>query len=347
MQRYQGGFIIGVVLLLMLVGFFLLNAQRGQEDRLPIPTAPPTLLLQVTITPTTSPTQPPLPSATPSPSLTPTTELSPTPFVLVRNTQVLPQLPSQTPLPEAPPLPNPVEVALNIEGLGGGTIGNLGRYGGLYDNQRLLNAGHVMLAVPGDAALPTFYIDAYEVTTLQLAAYLNASQVLAQPLLLGDWWLVGASEIGLNAFGQWAVTAPEAATLPAHGVSAWLARAYCANLGGTLPSLAQWQKAAFWAEEGQRPYPWGATPPDHSYAHYEADSTLARDSLDKGRSWVGAFHLVGNVAEWVTLENNQYGIVGGSYADSALDFEQVIRQVSQADPAQPRPEVGFRCVRNN
>lgn len=348
MQRVQGGLILGVVLILLVVGFFLLNARQERGNERLIPTVRPTDLLQVTITPTSTPTQPPLPTLTPTVSPAPTVEISPTPFELITvPTQVLPQVPQETPALDAPPLPIPVEIALGGDGLGGATIGNLGRYGGLYDNQRLLNAGHVMLAVPGDASLPTFYIDAFEVSNLQLAAYLNASGILDQPLPTGDWLLVGASEIGKDAFGQWAVTSEEAKPLPAHGVSAWLGRAYCDSLGGTLPTQSQWVKATFWAETEQQLYPWGSTPPDHTYAHYEGQVTLPRDSLDKGRSWIGAFHLVGNVAEWAIIQEGQFGIVGGSYADTAMTFEESIRQVTLTDPSHPRLDVGFRCVRNN
>ncbi|MFP4321225.1 MAG: SUMF1/EgtB/PvdO family nonheme iron enzyme [Anaerolineales bacterium] len=330
----------GVLLVLLIVVLWWVFRDAPQAAP-PVPTVRPT---EVIARP--SPTQSPSPSATARPSPTPSPSPTQTPTSLLTATRTPVAL---TPTPELPPLPGRVAIVLGDAITGGGVPPTLGRFGGLYDNPRLIAAGHIMLTVPGDERMPTFHIDAYEVINQQLVMYINQSGLTDLPLAgwAGANWLA-SEEAPLRqlASGEWTIRAPEWATLPAHGVSAFTARAYCANLGGALPTLAQWERAAYWQADGPaRAYPWGEAPIDRTRAHFDAEGPLSRDALAAGTSWVGAYHLLGNVAEWVRLPGDTFGIIGGAFRDAPQTFVATAQDVRQAEPGLAEPGVGFRCVR--
>jgi formylglycine-generating enzyme required for sulfatase activity len=56
--------------------------------------------------------------------------------------------------------------------------------------------------------------------------------------------------------------------------------------------------------------------------------------------------MAGNVAEWVQIDAQSFGIVGGSFLDSAIDFDNNLHNVQIVDASQALPGAGFRCVRN-
>lgn len=346
MQRRRNrssGLVMTSVLLLLIgaVALFLLLSSLGEEEtHVVVPTVPPTIVLAATASSTPSSTA----SLTPSPTASYTLAPSPTPPPPSSTPE--PTLIPPTPQPDLPPLPARVEIALGISFFADGIPPSYGRFGGLYDNSALIQAGHVMLTVPGDASLPTFHIDAFEVTNLQLVNFLNATQLTQTPLAGWDanaHW-IDSPELEQDENGLWQIKNQQKARLPARGVSALAARAYCANLEGSLPTLAQWERAAFWINGAL--YPWGDTPPDRSFVNFAGDAPTTRDSMDKGRSWIGAFHMVGNVAEWIQLEEGNFGLIGGSFLDDGASFEDALHTPQRLDPSLAPPEAGFRCVRN-
>jgi hypothetical protein len=344
-----GRTLISLIILLVIGGVLLLiwTSLPNDDSEVVLPTVRPTIPTQAPPTATTSPT----PTISQTSPATPTP--SPTANVVIAFSTILPAQPADTPppsqiagtaAPELPTLPDPVEIAMSFPIPGeAGIAPTFGRFGGLYDNADLIRAGHIMITVPD--SLP-FYIDTFEVTNLQLATYLNASNLTAstwngQPVQ----WINPDGSLFQDELAIWKVR-DQGDILPVHGVSALAARAYCANIGGSLPSLDQWKRAAFWAEgEAGRLYPWGNEPPDQSHANFAGTLPLGGQSLEKGRSWIGAFHLAGNVAEWVQVGENTFGLIGGSFLDDALSFEQAIRTVQIFPPNVAPLGAGFRCIR--
>ena len=344
------GVILIFILLTIAVLIFLILNRRGEQTEVVLPTAPPTeIVQQVSETPSPSPTlQPPTPSVTPTD--TPAPSASPLPSDTPPPTEI-----PNTPVPALPPVPAPVEIALGVTLYEvAGVAPTYGRFGGLYDNESLIDAGHVMITVPGEAGVSTFHIDAFEVTNLQLVNYLNATQLTDIPLdgwdeAIAGWMVTGDEEAELtqNDLGIWQIRNSRYDFLPARGVSGLTARAYCINLGGELPTPEQWMRAAFWVQGAEaRPYPWGDTALDRTRANFTSEALVVPESLEAGRSWVGAYHMAGNVAEWVQIDAQSFGIIGGSFLDSAADFDHNLHNVQVYDASQALPQAGFRCVRN-
>lgn len=125
---------------------------------------------------------------------------------------------------------------------------------------------------------------------------------------------IQSHEVTAGAFGAWCAShtgctwtqppamvptdaAPE--RLPATGVSWTLARQYCQEQGGTLPTEAQWEYAARGAEG--RPYPWGAETLDlaRTHAYAGAEGRLAEvGTHDQDVTPEGIYDLMGNANEW-------------------------------------------------
>lgn len=147
-------------------------------------------------------------------------------------------------------------------------------------------------------------------------------------------------------------------------VNAYQAVAYCTWLGGALPTEAQWERAARGLEG--RLWPWGDAPqPSTRYVNMSIQQArpgpVAVDStrFAEGATPEGIMHLVGNVAEWTRTPaqcqataycdmvwDGQSGLAtrGGSYADTLEFGLPSITQATFRSPAQPSPEIGFRCA---
>lgn len=345
-QKQRANNLAFIVVSLLLFGaaiiLLLMLLNRQEEELPPAPTAPPTEIVERG-TPTQTPSETTIaPSPTPSMTLSPTPSLTPT---------GAPTIIPETPLPNLPPLPQAVDIALGIPIFGAGVDPNTGRMGGLYDNAQFIDAGHIFITVPGDDIDDTFHIDAFEVTNLQLVRYLNATNITATSL--DEWgpnaaWLTtafGDSPLAFQADEGWVVRSPRLDTLPVRGISGLLARAYCANLGGALPTLEQWERAAYWVKDAPpNRYPWGNAPPERALANFAGETVAPRESYVDGRSWVGAYHMAGNVAEWVLLDDDTFARVGGSFMDDAVQFLETFQVARVADPSIPIEDAGFRCV---
>ena len=113
---------------------------------------------------------------------------------------------------------------------------------------------------------------------------------------------------------------PSRGEYPAEGVTWQEAHDYCEAMGKSLPTEAQWEKAARGGcelgsnalqcdQEDLRAYPWGNTAPSCELANHQVSSsgmpklcvsdTLLPDALPKGTGPYGHRHLAGNVWEYV------------------------------------------------
>ncbi|MBI2569871.1 MAG: formylglycine-generating enzyme family protein [Candidatus Schekmanbacteria bacterium] len=98
--------------------------------------------------------------------------------------------------------------------------------------------------------------------------------------------------------------APERDAHPVNCIAWAEAAAHCAWLGGSLPTEAQWEKAARGLDE--RSYPWGEETPDCDHAVMmksgwtgcRKGATWPVCSKPDGNSPYGVCDLAGNVAEW-------------------------------------------------
>lgn len=155
-------------------------------------------------------------------------------------------------------------------------------------------------------------------------------------------------------------------THPVTGVSWHAAAAFCAWAGLSLPTEAQWEKAAR-GSRGAR-FPWGDHPPDHDLCRFD-DIRLA-PVWDAGRyagyyaagaSPFGVLEMAGNALEWVAdlydplvyvegplvdpsgpPEGQQRVVRGGSYHSQLADLRAAAR--AARPPETCEASLGFRVA---
>jgi formylglycine-generating enzyme required for sulfatase activity len=156
-------------------------------------------------------------------------------------------------------------------------------------------------------------------------------------------------------------TNPEFASHPVVGVNWDQAQAYCTWIQGSLPTEAQWEKAARGANGNT--YPWGNIEPTCDLLNYANcyGRTTNTNNYDAGKSPFGVFDMAGNVFEWVAdwYDSNYYptspadnptGPASGQYRGvRGSSFETAEEQVITAirrfnEPNDSGRDIGFRCA---
>lgn len=157
---------------------------------------------------------------------------------------------------------------------------------------------------------------------------------------------------------------PEFANHPVVGVNWDQAQTYCSWIQGSLPTEAQWEKAA--RGLNGNPYPWGTNSPSCSLVNFSncVGNTSAVTAQEAGKSPFGLFDMAGNVFEWVYdwygqnyytqspatnptgPESGQYRVVRGSSFESPSEqMGSAIRRFDE--PSDSRRDTGFRCAVEN
>jgi len=137
--------------------------------------------------------------------------------------------------------------------------------------------------------------------------------------------------------------------------------------GKTLPTEAQWHRAAYATPLGtERPYPWGETRPgpQHGNFHFERWDPAPVDAHPAGASAFGVFDLLGNGWEWTStpfgplpgfqafpfypgysanfFDGRHFVMKGGSPRTDASMLRRTFRNWFQ--PHYPHVYATFRCV---
>lgn len=164
-------------------------------------------------------------------------------------------------------------------------------------------------------------------------------------------------ELGGPVYGN-----PEYASHPVVGVNWEQAQTYCTWIQGSLPTEAQWEKAA----TNGNVYPWGNANPSCDLLNFANcyGRTTNVNAYKNGTSPFGVFDMAGNVFEWVSdwydvnyytqspaedptgPQSGQYRVIRGSSFETAT--EQIVSAIRRFDePIDSRRDTGFRCAVNN
>jgi len=149
-----------------------------------------------------------------------------------------------------------------------------------------------------DAELPQHqvYLSAYEISRFEItnAQYRVFVEAMNRPTPRGH-----------NGEETWANETLNGDTQPVVGVTWFDAQAFAEWMGGSLPTEAQWERAARGTEA--RIYPWGNAPPkarQHANFARRYNRPMPIGQFPKGESPDGIADLAGNVWEWCPDEYN-------------------------------------------
>ena len=171
---------------------------------------------------------------------------------------------------------------------------------------------------------------------------------------------VGAKTVRAQAFridafevtvGEWGGGATAGDELrAAAGMTQGEAAAFCAKLGGRLPTEDEWIVAALSAANPPRRYPWGDTGAVCRRAAWGlltgpcatgADGADTVGAHADGDTPLGLHDMAGNVAEWVADDG---GVAKGGSWQSALASDLRVWARRELGPDARAPDVGFRCA---
>lgn len=199
----------------------------------------------------------------------------------------------------------------------------------------------------GEVYLDAYWIDKYEVTNAQYAMCVSEG-MCTEPHSI-------ESAHRNKYYGN-----PEYENFPVIFVDWIQANQYCNWVDGSLPTEAQWEKAAR-GPDGNK-FPWGNESPNCSLANYDGckGNTTKVGSYPEGVSYYGVMDMVGNVWEWVNdwysplydpnqlynplgpSSGKQKVVRGGAWSDSSRSLSSYVRL--PLAPTASFYTTGFRCV---
>ena len=217
-----------------------------------------------------------------------------------------------------------------------------------------------------------FYMDAYEITNAQYAAFLNAKGKHAEAGR--EWYTIGIQRSRIEYVSRKYQVKGGYENHPVTLVSWYGAMAYAAWKGKRLPTEAEWEKAARGGLSGLK-YPWGNAI-DATNANY---GNIVRDTTAVGKyaaNGYGLYDVSGNVYEWCLDEyngtfysvspaqnplsgansigwlldnyrgvNTNRVLRGGSWETSAYSV-RVAYRYGYGTPSKKDYVIGFRCVKD-
>jgi iron(II)-dependent oxidoreductase len=229
------------------------------------------------------------------------------------------------------------------------------------------------------AQVPAFSIDVYKVTNGQYLDFVSAGGYEERSLWSAPAW-EWLEKSGTRHPRFWALIDNEwicrtmfanvsfQPSWPVY-VSHAEAEAYARWAGKTLPTEAQYHRAAFGTREGtEREFPWGNHPPERHHGNFDFRhwNPTPVDAHPDGNSAFGIADLVGNGWEWTCtpfepfpgfkafdfypgysadfFDGKHYVMKGGSPRTSSLMLRRSFRNWFQ--PFYPNIYASFRCVEN-
>jgi len=276
---------------------------------------------------------------------------------------------------KAPILPRPIatkpftsrQVSISEGAATLGLCRNFGEFG--WDNEFDIHQVHV----------PAFAIDVCKVTNGEYLEFVRAGGYKDRTLWSkASWEWITASNMQHPKFwkpgdGGWRCQTMFADMefqpfWPVY-VSHAEAEAYCKWKGGTMPTEAQYHRAAFGVPDGsERQFPWGNTlpRPKHGNFNFQSWDPAPVNAHPAGQSAFGVEGLMGNGWEWTStvfapfpgfepfpfypgysadfFDGNHYVMKGGSPRTSATLLRRSFRNWFQ--PRYPHIYASFRCVQS-
>ncbi len=218
--------------------------------------------------------------------------------------------------------------------------------GGVRATQFLIPEGDFILpddpgigsnAIQTISGLPAFWIDRTEVTNRQYRACVEAGYC-ERPLDIDSSRRSGY--LMDEEFDQY----------PVVQVSWDDARTYCGWVGGRLPAVLEWQKAARGTEGGK--FPWGNTPATCDRVNMDGcvgdpEDTVAVGSTPGDASPYGVMDMAGNVSEWADSGEEYKPVLGGNFKwdESHFEVDFLSTEYPQTNyHGSTLYELGFRCA---
>ena len=213
---------------------------------------------------------------------------------------------------------------------------------------------------PHEVSVDAFFIDRFEVTNTDFAAFLNEKgnrETEGVP-----WIITGSESCRIRETGGTFEVEPGYEDHPVVMVNYHGADAYARWVGKRLPTEAEWERAARGGIENA-PYPWGDDL-DTTRANYDRKRNGTTPVGVYPPNGFGLFDIAGNVSEMVSdwydasfyrnapsknptgpMEGTTHTLRGGDWA-SGPDSLMVYARDEGTPPYRALPTVGFRCARD-